>query len=136
MELSGHTDASPADWTREEERDWRDMPFCRLEDGKIVDHWAPIEINGASEDHVYEAKCAIGMDYALRLIDHMRTHAEHFDEEWLSPIFQDMMKRGKWEGVECGFVSALGEYIAWGRVNMAYGFKAVPPDLERPAAEA
>ena len=116
------------DWTREEDKQWKQMPFFRLEDGKIVDHWAPTEINGASEDHVYTAECAVGQHYALELIDHTRTYAEHFDEEWLTPIFRDMVKRGNWGGVELGFVSALGEYIAWGHLKLFGDFKATVPD--------
>ena len=124
------------DWMRQEERDWRAMPFLRLEDGKIADNWAPPEINGASVENIYSAECALGTHYALEAPHHMRTYGDRFGDDFLLPVFQAMVNRGKWGGVEIGFVASLDQYMARGYVNICGDFKAAFPDANELVANA
>lgn len=124
-----HAEAEAGDLMRQEEKDWRAMPFLRLEDGEIADNWAPPEITGASD--IYSAECAIGTHYALEALGHMRTYGDRCGDDFLLPVFQGMVERGKWGGVEIGFVASLDQYMARGHVNITGGFEVALPDAER-----
>ena len=119
--------SSASDLVRKEANDWREMPFLKTLRGEIVDHWAPPEITGVSEDNVYSAECALGTRYAMDLIGHIKTYSSVFDEGGaLAHVAAAIVKRGKWTGFEIGFFHALGDHIAEGRIKVTSDFDAAP----------
>ena len=108
-----------------EEEDWQEMSFVRVENGEVVEHWAPPELTGASEESIYCAECALGAKYAMDLIDHIKSHGDTFDGSALANVTEAIVKRGKWTGFEIGFFHAIGNHIAWGRIPVSCNFDAV-----------
>ena len=117
--VSGASDSVGA-----EAYDWLQMPFVRIENGEVVEDWAPPEIHGASEDSTYSAECALGANYAMGVIAHIKSHGATFDGSALANVTAAIVKRGKWTGFEIGFFHALGNHIAWGRIPVSGDFDA------------
>ena len=122
--------SSNKDIAREESEDWRQLSFLRVENGEIVEYWAPAEVKGVSEDNAYIAECSLGGHYALEVIGHMRRYADRFDGDYLLPVIASIVERGKWSGVEIGFFAALSQYITWGRACAPH------PRARRPASRS
>ncbi len=105
--------------------DWGEMPFVRVENGEVVDDWAPPEIRGVSEENAYSAECSLGAHYAMEVIAHIKRHGRTFDGGPLANVTAAVVKRGKWTGFEIGFFHAVGNHIAWGRIPASPDFDAV-----------
>lgn len=117
--VSGASDSVGA-----EAYDWLQMPFVRIENGEVVEDWAPPEITGASEENTYCAECALGAKYACDLVGHLKSHGDTFDGSALANVTAEIVRRGKWTGFEIGFFHALGNHIAWGRIPVSGDFDA------------
>ena len=61
----------------------------------------------------------------MRVIEHIKEYGATFDGGHLLHTTEAIVKRGKWTGFEIGFFSAMGNYIAWGRVPISTYFDAV-----------
>ncbi len=46
----------------DEQQDWHEMPFLKIEGGKVVDGWAPPEITGMSSENISSAQCMLGAE--------------------------------------------------------------------------
>ncbi len=112
----------------DEDFDWESMSFVRFQGDKAVIQWPPVELTGQDKDLVRGAACVIGNHCALDLIGHIKSHSRNFGGDRLLDIAQEIVKRGEWGGLEIGFFSALGNFIARGRVRTSAAFDAVLTD--------
>ena len=115
----------------DEDFDWRNMSFVRCQGTKTAIQWPPVELTGQDKDLVRGAACVIGNQCALDLIGHIKSHSKNYGGDRLLNVAQEIVKRGEWGGLEIGFFSALGNFMAWGRVQTSADFDAV---LTTPAA--
>jgi hypothetical protein len=61
-----------------------------------------------------------GVGYAAELITYLS--GQDPDERGIVAIMRTMVEKGRFEGIEVGFISSLGEYLARGRISAAGGF--------------
>jgi len=115
----------------DEDFDWRNMSFVRCQDTKTTIQWPPVELTGEDKDLVRGAACTIGNRCALDLIGHIKSHSKNYGGDRLLDVAREIVKRGEWGGLEIGFFSALGNFMARGRVPTSADFDAV---LTTPAA--
>ncbi len=109
----------------DEDFDWRNMSFVRCQNTKTAILWPPVELTGEDGGLVRGAACTIGNHCALDLIGHIKSHSKHYGGDRLLGIAQEIVKRGEWGGLEIGFFSALGNFIARGRIPTSADFDAV-----------
>ncbi len=111
--------------TLDEDDSWRNMGFVYCQDAVPVVQWPPVELSGQDKDLIRGAACVIGSHCALDLIGHIKRHSENHDGDRLLCVAQEIVKRGEWGGFEIGFFSALGNFMARGRVITSAEFDAV-----------
>ena len=109
-----------------ENRLWREIAFIG-KDGKVC--WPPFGSPqahaNATEAAAYSADCILGCGLAARLIEHMREFAKGRDTETcLLDVVKAMVQSGQWGGLEIGFISAVGEFVAHGYIRVGVDFEA------------
>ena len=57
----------------------------------------------------------------MKLVAYMRDYSDDGGRDVLLAVFADMMKRGKWGGIEIGFCQALSEVMIDDSVRLSSG---------------
>ena len=104
----------------EESFDWRDRSFVRVRKGGEVEDWAPPTIPEDVNLHHCGAESALGLQYALDMIEHLRTHRGKVVGDRLCTVVKEIVDRGRWTGVEIAFFNTLGDFIASGMVPLGH----------------
>jgi hypothetical protein len=116
---------SQAEIDRQRE-DWRQLPFVRVTgewetDPWVVPQFADKPETEDDENRLWECGWNVGTYFGREFIGYARRHPEWAPER-LRDIVKAMTER-EWTAIECGFFTALGDYIATGEV-LGHGWTA------------
>ena len=89
--------------------DWRDRSFVRVRKGGEVEDWAPPTIPEDVNLHHCGAESALGLRYALDMIEHLRTHRGKVVGDRLCTVVKEIVEQGP-----SGRVWRLSFSMRWG----------------------